>query len=155
MTERATAVWDLPEDLLGFLWAIDDKPGRQPETLGVPEVRRLVAEWCGDPRAAAMPEDLFIGLAALGIFAYGDAIPTADINMPAETIDAAGSLALADVTVNLSVLCATCRHLRVGLACTAFPDGIPYAIQSGFADHRKPYPNDNGVRWQSAPKAGE
>jgi hypothetical protein len=49
-------------------------------------------------------------------------------------------------------LCLVCRHLRLGhsgrLACRGFPDGIPRALLEGRADHREPYPGDNGVRFQ-------
>jgi len=46
--------------------------------------------------------------------------------------------------------CADCKHVfdRPGVACKAFPDGIPFAIQSGQVDHRKPYKGDNGIRFE-------
>lgn len=34
-----------------------------------------------------------------------------------------------------------------GLTCDAFPDGIPDNIIFGF-DHRKPYPEDQGIRYE-------
>ena len=51
--------------------------------------------------------------------------------------------------------CLRCKHLSIGrsMTCTAFPDepGIPHEILKGL-DHRLPYPNDNGIRWEpSAP----
>jgi len=35
------------------------------------------------------------------------------------------------------------------LKCSGFPDGIPFPILSGDADHRNPYPGDNGIRFES------
>jgi hypothetical protein len=36
-------------------------------------------------------------------------------------------------------------------ACEAFPDGIPFAIQTGQIDHREPYSGDSGIRYEPAP----
>jgi len=60
--------------------------------------------------------------------------------------------------------CARCRHLlgmattvpvtdlesEVEPACTAFPRGIPRAIQEGRHRHRRPYPGDGGIRFEPA-----
>jgi len=34
------------------------------------------------------------------------------------------------------------------LCCDAFPAGIPWPIQDGDADHRKPYPGDGGLMFE-------
>jgi hypothetical protein len=52
--------------------------------------------------------------------------------------------------------CGFCKHLHRDLnTCDAFPDGIPIEIQQSNVktgkmpfDHRKPYPGDNGVRFE-------
>ena len=53
--------------------------------------------------------------------------------------------------------CFACRHLRLspagGLACAAFPRAIPADLLEGRAQHRQPYPGDNGVRFQPDPDA--
>ena len=35
-----------------------------------------------------------------------------------------------------------------GLACYAFPTGIPSEIITGEYDHRNPYPGDAGITWR-------
>jgi hypothetical protein len=52
-------------------------------------------------------------------------------------------------------ICTGCVHLRrvnlapdwSNLTCAAFPTGIPEAIVKNEADHRKPFPNDHGIRF--------
>lgn len=36
--------------------------------------------------------------------------------------------------------------------CNAFPDGIPAQIAYGANAHKKPYPGDNGIRYEKANK---
>lgn len=46
-------------------------------------------------------------------------------------------------------MCGVCRHMApVAWTCTAFPDGIPNALDMAGADHRAPLPGDHGVRFQ-------
>lgn len=43
--------------------------------------------------------------------------------------------------------CNRCAHLRPGGSCTAYPDGIPFAVRLNEVDHRKPYLGDGGIQW--------
>ena len=38
-----------------------------------------------------------------------------------------------------------------GVACYAFPTGIPSEILTGEYDHRQPYPDDAGILWREDP----
>lgn len=48
-------------------------------------------------------------------------------------------------------ICYNCIHRHFSTAgpffCDAFPDGIPSAIISNAADHRKPFEGDAGIRF--------
>jgi hypothetical protein len=45
--------------------------------------------------------------------------------------------------------CIFCAHKSdEGAFCAAFPDGIPKVILTNGFDHRRPYPGDNGIRYE-------
>ena len=46
--------------------------------------------------------------------------------------------------------CANCKHLDedIPLRCTAFPDGIPWGIATGYEKHDDPYPGDHGIQFE-------
>jgi len=61
------------------------------------------------------------------------------------------------------VQCLGCKHIRgvvqtrpmvdgveadCGFACAAFPKGIPDEIAEDEFDHRQPFPDDQGIRWE-------
>ena len=44
--------------------------------------------------------------------------------------------------------CGACKHYDEDLECKAFPFGIPDEILINKHDHTKPFPNDNGIRFE-------
>jgi len=44
--------------------------------------------------------------------------------------------------------CNSCIHYQGPFSCDAFPEEIPDDIFTGLFDHTKPYPGDNGIRWE-------
>ena len=52
-------------------------------------------------------------------------------------------------------ICYTCSHLREEMTCEAFPEGIPDDILESRADHRQPYPGDNGIHYEQDPDRPE
>jgi hypothetical protein len=60
------------------------------------------------------------------------------------------------IPMRVSVLCITCHHLgdvpKQGLSCAAFPDSIPKTILEGEHDHREPFPGDQDIRYELAPR---
>ena len=47
--------------------------------------------------------------------------------------------------------CDNCAHYIGALTCTAFPEGIPEDILSGYFDHAEPHEGDNGIRFEPLP----
>lgn len=49
--------------------------------------------------------------------------------------------------------CFDCTRLRrgEGMKCDAFPGGIPGPIQYGERDHREPFADDRGIRYDPIP----
>lgn len=50
-----------------------------------------------------------------------------------------------------SKVCVYCRHLDLNTRerkCKAFPKGIPMEIWIGENDHKEPYENDKGIRFE-------
>ena len=51
-----------------------------------------------------------------------------------------------------TIQCFVCgRYINKG-RCYAFPNGIPEEILTGEFDHSKPYPGDNGIRFEPVTK---
>tara|TARA_Y100000004_G_scaffold139486_1_gene158334 strand:- start:298 stop:498 length:201 start_codon:yes stop_codon:yes gene_type:complete len=48
--------------------------------------------------------------------------------------------------------CNRCVHYLKNGKCKAFPSMIPIEILTGEHDHRKPFKNDNGIRFESKSK---
>jgi hypothetical protein len=47
--------------------------------------------------------------------------------------------------------CSYCIHKTGPETCKAFPRGIPSIVQSGYWDHRKPFPDDSGITFSPKP----
>ena len=50
-----------------------------------------------------------------------------------------------------SYQCALCKHYKGNLSCKAF-EKIPEDIYTGEVSHKKPYPGDNGIRFEPIEK---
>lgn len=58
------------------------------------------------------------------------------------------------MTRDIQPMCVACEHLHRSAdnrTCNAFPEGIPEEIWVNQHDHHKPYPGDQGVRFELAP----
>ena len=53
----------------------------------------------------------------------------------------------------ISNQCFLCKNYLGGLQCRAYPQGIPPEIPSGHHDHREPFKDDGGIRFEPARKA--
>ncbi len=56
------------------------------------------------------------------------------------------------MTTMAAPMCYYCRRFHADhFGCEAFPQGVPDLIMFGDADHRKPFPGDNGLRFALVP----
>jgi hypothetical protein len=81
---------------------------------------------------------------------------------PAEEWEVYSRVPVTEVLTTMYVQCRVCQHfdraapgddaavLALGeKACAAYPFGIPLRIALGLHDHREPYPEDRGIRFES------
>jgi hypothetical protein len=47
-----------------------------------------------------------------------------------------------------STQCLNCKHYTMLMTCDAYPKKIPIKIVTGEHDHTKPFPGDNGIRFE-------
>lgn len=52
-----------------------------------------------------------------------------------------------DVPSAKLIMCSLCVHRKSGLACDAFPEGIPKEILLR-GEHDTPFPGDKGIRFE-------
>lgn len=52
------------------------------------------------------------------------------------------------MSVLLGAMCACCRHWDGAGGCAAFASGIPEDLINEGRDHRRPYPGDEGIRFE-------
>lgn len=56
------------------------------------------------------------------------------------------------MTTTLRPICFDCIHFdtvgNLGDSCSAYPEGIPEEIFRSIADHRRPYRDDGGIRFE-------
>lgn len=53
-----------------------------------------------------------------------------------------------DVELVDTWLCRKCKHWYGWNTCAAFPNGMPDDIWTGKVKHTRPYPGDNGIRFE-------
>lgn len=54
-----------------------------------------------------------------------------------------------DTGVSTTPECTLCKHLNKDtLACSAFPEGVPWKIYLGAVNHHLPLPGDNGFQFE-------
>ena len=50
-----------------------------------------------------------------------------------------------------SPICNQCVHyIKNTTTCSAYPIGIPFQILTNLANHKKPFPGDNGIRFKKS-----
>lgn len=63
-------------------------------------------------------------------------------------VDGPGKI-MGSTTFDISIQCLACKHFRNDMTtCKAFSKGIPTKIIAGHFDHTRPFPGDNGIRFE-------